>query len=478
MSIVNGGFEIGDFTDWQTIGDASIQKAEFGSGPTEGNYQALISNTLGSVSEAELEANLGLKSGALDSLNNGNVTEGSALQLKPITVKAGDVLSFDWNFLTNEGLPSFYNDFGFVTISSTSSELADTNSNFFFSNTIFLSETGYETFTYQFTQAGTFTIGLGVVDVEDTDVDSGLLVDNLKIVSPVKVIGTAKADVLKGTDGIDLISGLGGNDKISALAGNDEISGGSGDDLIHAGDGNDLANGEAGNDVIYGEYGNDTLTGSKGLDVIFGGDGNDQINGGVEKDRLFGEYGDDLVEGGDGDDIINGGDGYDVLYGGKGKDNLVGSYGSDTIYGEDGQDYLEGGWDYDLLLGGKGNDWLVGVDTQYGSGAWEIDTLTGGSGKDTFVLGDTTSVYYDDGYFGSTGEFDYALVTDFKANQDVIQLHGSAKLYSLNFYASGSGTTDAALVYTPGATDTGETIGILQGVSASLSLTSSAFTFV
>ncbi|WP_424102805.1 hypothetical protein [Moorena producens] len=43
LAIVNGSFETGDFTEWSTIGDTSIETAAFGSGPTDGDFQALLS---------------------------------------------------------------------------------------------------------------------------------------------------------------------------------------------------------------------------------------------------------------------------------------------------------------------------------------------------------------------------------------------------------------------------------------------------
>ena len=39
--LFNGGFENG-FTDWETIGNVSLQDASFGSGPTEGTWQAFL----------------------------------------------------------------------------------------------------------------------------------------------------------------------------------------------------------------------------------------------------------------------------------------------------------------------------------------------------------------------------------------------------------------------------------------------------
>ena len=70
--VVNGGFETGTLTGWNTLGNTSIQTAAYGTAPTQGTYQALITNGSGSVSDANLETFLGLSTGALDGLGNGN----------------------------------------------------------------------------------------------------------------------------------------------------------------------------------------------------------------------------------------------------------------------------------------------------------------------------------------------------------------------------------------------------------------------
>ena len=40
-TILNGGFETNNFTDWSTIGESSIETADFGSGQTKGTYEVL-----------------------------------------------------------------------------------------------------------------------------------------------------------------------------------------------------------------------------------------------------------------------------------------------------------------------------------------------------------------------------------------------------------------------------------------------------
>ena len=41
--LTNGGFETGNFFGWSTVGNARIETAAFGTGPTEGVFQALLS---------------------------------------------------------------------------------------------------------------------------------------------------------------------------------------------------------------------------------------------------------------------------------------------------------------------------------------------------------------------------------------------------------------------------------------------------
>ena len=179
----NGGFETGDFADWQILGDASIQSDLLGVNPTEGTKQALLTNGSGSVRSEDLEVFLGLQSGELDRLDNGFTIEGSAIK-RIVNVAAGDTLSFDWNFLTDENTPdSIFNDFAFFSITPGAAlEITDTRSDFIFSNTSFQEETEYSGFSYTFESSGTFTLAVGVVDVVDDGMDSALLVDNFAII--------------------------------------------------------------------------------------------------------------------------------------------------------------------------------------------------------------------------------------------------------------------------------------------------------
>ena len=101
------------------------------------------------------------------------------------------------------------------------------------------------------------------------------------------------------------------------------------------------------------------------------------INGTTANDLIRGYAGNDTITGGAGHDLIYGGAGDDTLNGGSGNDQLFGGVGVDTLKGDAGNDYLDGGAGNDLLNGGAGDDILRG-----GLGN---DQLTGGTGADLFL---------------------------------------------------------------------------------------------
>ena len=227
--------------------------------------------------------------------------------------------------------------------------------------------------------------------------------------------------------------------------------------------GNDQINGTAGNETLAGAKGNDVLNGDAGNDVLKGGDGNDILNGDGGNDKLTGQLGDDGLSGGIGNDTLSGGVGNDSLSGGADNDKLNGNAGNDLLNGDAGKDTLNGG---------DGDDTLIGVDsTSATPGKEEIDVLTGGQNKDRFVLGDSSQAYYKD-----TGSGDYALISDFKLNNDTIQLYGSASNYQLQSRYSLSGNTGTAIWLTTSGSK--ELIAIVKA-DKTLNLTDSkAFSFV
>lgn len=82
------------------------------------------------------------------------------------------------------------------------------------------------------------------------------------------LVGTSRADTLRGSGGGDVVFGLGGGDRIEGRAGHDCLLGGSGNDVLR---------GEAGADRLTGGRGNDTLVGGPGANAYDAGPGADRI---------------------------------------------------------------------------------------------------------------------------------------------------------------------------------------------------------
>ena len=94
--------------------------------------------------------------------------------------------------------------------------------------------------------------------------------------------------------------------------------------------------------------------------------------------------------------------------------------GPNLIYGSTGSDTLAG-------TSGADKIWGVPADGSH-LGAGTVDRLAGGGGADVFVFGDSRGRFYDDGNSRSAGASDYAVITDWSAD-DRIQLSGTRADY-------------------------------------------------
>ncbi len=139
-------------------------------------------------------------------------------------------------------------------------------------------------------------------------------------------------------------------------------------------------------------------------------------------------------------DNTNGGK---LISGSSEGDILLSLGGNDTLDGKGGNDLLAGVSGSDSLIGGSGNDTLTGGALAINndkifvtSDTSGIDTLTGGEGSDLFVLGGKSSPDSDNNsvtivHYDEAGNDDYAIITDFDPNEDVIRLGASKNDYSL-----------------------------------------------
>ena len=190
-NILNGGFEaFPDFQSWSTLGNTSVQDNTFKT-PTEGSVQAVLSNGFNgpgagtaTTNVASLEAFLNLNPGSLVP----NIKSGSAIK-QSFFGTVGDVITYTYDYVTNEGPKA---DYGFYTftqpgggdfvgvLGQTGDPGLHATSALDNLSGYFNQETGYRTGTFTLTSTGTWTVGFGVVNRDDTNISSGLLVDNVQ----------------------------------------------------------------------------------------------------------------------------------------------------------------------------------------------------------------------------------------------------------------------------------------------------------
>jgi VCBS repeat-containing protein len=163
-------FEDGLGKGWQDTGDVETVK-----GGTEGKMAARLS-TDDAKDQKQVEGWLQLEKGTLDKLGYGDADEGSAIRGK-LELEAGQTLNFDWLF--GAAAKSGGNDFAFVT-------LRHDGENKLFGLMDVKSvgegkESGWKSFSFKAEEAGSYEIGIGVMDVGSSDGHSILMVDNIWI---------------------------------------------------------------------------------------------------------------------------------------------------------------------------------------------------------------------------------------------------------------------------------------------------------
>jgi hypothetical protein len=182
VTIVSPSFAASlDLSSWDKSGDvfavpsqATLTNA-FSDGSDDADNYNVSSNDPTYINS--LETFLGLNSGDLGL----DATEGSAIK-KALNVLAGDVISFDYSFLTYD---TFSSDRTFVTISNSVIPL-----------------TGSSPFSYTFATSGIYNIGIGVIDLNDTFGSSTLSLTNASVTNanpqPVPEPLTTLGSILAG----------------------------------------------------------------------------------------------------------------------------------------------------------------------------------------------------------------------------------------------------------------------------------------
>lgn len=189
MAITNGNFSNG-LSGWNMAGDVAVQSGAVIMTTASLGFQDDFPEAAGAfnasghdaVSSSTLESFSGLTAGALD--GNDFAYEGSALK-QTFSVNAGDKLSFDWNFFTNEAANASP-DFAFFSINGVLTKLAS-SANATNASVPYAFSTGKSTFSQTFTSAATVSLAFGVTDVTDYNVTSALWLDNVAVTSVAAV---------------------------------------------------------------------------------------------------------------------------------------------------------------------------------------------------------------------------------------------------------------------------------------------------
>jgi len=195
-------------------------------------------------------------------------------------------------------------------------------------------------------------------------------------------------------------------------------TGGSANDTLTLGNGDNVITAGRGHDTIVVGNGNNVINLGLGIDSVTTGD-----NTGISFAHALKELHLDLAT-----EKLGGCAEGDTLSGGF--NSVTGTFLADTMVAGSRDITLVGGPGNDTLHAGSGNDTLIGVDPAVANpGQREIDHLVAGSGSDLFVLGDSSSVYYNSGHLRGGGKGDYALVQHFDPSLDTLQLHGNSSDY-------------------------------------------------
>lgn len=197
-------FESGDLSNWEIspTGQTNVIDNSFGVNPTDGNFQGLLEtgeqnisttpvfspfdapNTLEGTLFPTPSAGFLFDEGPGPISALGSYIQGSAIKyLTQLLVFSGDILEFDYNFLTDEiNNITPNNDLAFLSINQTLIPITSVNTaTFFDSATAYTSETNYQSFSYMFTETGIVTLGFAIVDENAASGQSGLLLDNIRI---------------------------------------------------------------------------------------------------------------------------------------------------------------------------------------------------------------------------------------------------------------------------------------------------------
>jgi PEP-CTERM motif len=185
--LTNQGFESG-LAGWTTLGSVTASASTSVTTFDDTNWQINAADTLmaqmisGGSNQAGIESFLGIAAGSLSAgnanANGGNLTDGSAIY-QDFAGTAGDNLSMYWNYVATDYIP--FNDpaYAVVVAPDNSASITVLASIQGLGTTVGTSgNSGWQLFSYDLTQTGTYRIGFATFNDKDFILPSYLHLDN------------------------------------------------------------------------------------------------------------------------------------------------------------------------------------------------------------------------------------------------------------------------------------------------------------
>lgn len=177
---VNDGFENG-LGAWSVFGTASTVGT---SAATEGSKVGLVHATEGGADNAaQLQAFVGVFGDNLrPQPDSSDAFAGGSAISQSFNAKKGDLVSFDWRFVTNE-LQPLSTDFSFVVLNGKATVLMDRTSSLPIGAGVldFESSTDWRRMTLVADHDGINTVSFGVMQTLDTSFSSAMVVDKFEV---------------------------------------------------------------------------------------------------------------------------------------------------------------------------------------------------------------------------------------------------------------------------------------------------------
>ena len=221
----------------------------------------------------------------------------------------------------------------------------------------------------------------------------------------ITLMGTERADVLRGTPGTDVIWGGGGSDQIEAFGNRDFICAGPGNDRVRAGSGYDSIDGARGDDRLRTGQPPKGVFGGPGDDVLIAGPrpGSGPASHSFWSGMEGGPGADELFAAASGTNQMWGNDGRDVLHGSQGDDGLIGGAGLDTLRAGPGHDSFQTTLlEEEVLAGGTGHNRLYvsvpGAPTRVNLARNTAIRFGENANKRTTLIGSFYLAYIDGSY--------------------------------------------------------------------------------